>query len=79
MAAEDEEFDERAFDNDDDRDEVSDEGDVTAIEKSADPFIRFRRIGRKIGRRIRRCVRPVRRSIRRAIRRGRRIFRRFRG
>ena len=76
MAAEDEEFDERAFDNDDDRDEVSDEGDVTAIEKSADPFIRFRRIGRKIGRRIRRPVRP---RIRRAIRRGRRIFRRFRG
>ena len=76
MAAEDEEFDERAFDNDDDRDEVSDEGDVTAMEKSADPFIRFRRIGRKIGRRIRRPVRP---RIRRAIRRGRRIFRRFRG
>ncbi|CAH3130046.1 unnamed protein product [Pocillopora meandrina] len=76
VAAEDEEFDERAFDNDDDRDEVSDEGDVTAIEKSADPFIRFRRIGRKIGRRIRRPVRP---RIRRAIRRGRRIFRRFRG
>ena len=64
MAAEDEEFDERAFDNDDDRDEVSDEGDVTAIEKSADPFIHFIRIGRKIGR---------------AIRRGRRKFRRFRG
>ena len=79
MAAEDEEFDERAFDNDDDRDEVSDEGDVTAIEKSADPFIRPRRIGRKIGRRIRRRVRPVRPRIRRAIRRGRRIIRRFRG
>ena len=79
MAAEDEEFDERAFDNDDDRGEVSDEGDVTAMEKSADPFIRFRRIGRRIGRRIRRRVRPVRRTIRRAIRRGRRIFRRFRG
>ena len=79
MAAEDEEFDERAFDNDDDRDEVSDKGDVTAMEKSADPFIRFRRIGRRIGRRIRRRVRPVRRTIRRAIRRGRRIIRRFRG
>ena len=76
MAAEDEEFDERAFDNDDDRDEVSDEGDVTAMEKSADPFIRFRRSGRRIGRRIRRRFRPVRRRIRRAIRR---IFRRFRG
>ena len=79
MAAEDEEFDERAFDNDDDRDEVSDEGDVTAIEKSADPFIRFRRIGHRIGRKIRRRVLPVRRRIRRTIRRGRRIFRRFRG
>ena len=74
MAAEDEEFDERAFDN-----EVSDEGDVTAMEKSADPFIRFRRIGRKIGRKIRRRVPSVRRTIRRTIRRGRRIFRRFRG
>ena len=63
MAAEDEEFDERAFDNDDDRDEVSDEGDVTAIEKSADPFIRFRRIGHRIGRKIRRRVLPVRRRI----------------
>ena len=79
MAAEDEEFDERAFDNDDDRDEVSDEGDVTAMEKSADPFIRFRHIGRKIGRKIRRRVPFVRRKIRRTIRRGRRIFRRFRG
>ena len=79
MAAEDEKFDERAFDNDDDRDKVSDEGDVTAIEKSADPFIRFRRIGHRIGRRIRRRVLPVRRRIRRTIRRGRRIFRRFRG
>ena len=78
MAAEDEEFDERAFDNDDDKDEVSD-GDVTAIKKSADSFTRFRRIGRRIGRRIVRRIPFVRGRIRGAIRRGRRIFRRFRG
>ena len=78
MAAEDEEFDERAFDNDDDKDEVSD-GDVTAIKKSADSFTRFRRIGRRIGRRIVRRIPLVRGGIRGAIRRGRRIFRRFRG
>ena len=78
MAAEDEEFDERAFDNDDDKDEVSD-GDVTAIKKSADSFIRFRRIGRRIGRRIVRRIPLVRGGIRGAIRRGRRMFRRFRG
>ena len=79
MAAEDEEFDERAFDNDDDKDEVSDEGDVTAIKKSADSFTRFRRIGRRIGRRIVRRIPFVRGRIRGAIRRGRRMFRRFRG
>ena len=78
MAAEDEEFDERAFDNDDDKDEVSD-GDVTAIKKSADSFTRFRRIGRRIGRRIVRRIPLVRGGIRGAIRRGRRMFRRFRG
>lgn len=39
MATENEEFDEGAFDNDDDGDEVSDEDDVIAIEKSADPFL----------------------------------------
>ena len=78
MAAEDEEFDERAFDNDDDKDEVSD-GDVTAIKKSADSFTRFRRIGRRIGRRIVRRIPFVRGRIRGAIRRGRRMFRRFRG
>ena len=78
MAAEDEEFDERAFDNDDDKDEVSD-GDVTAIKKSADSFTRFRRIGGRIGRRIVRRIPLVRGGIRGAIRRGRRIFRRFRG
>ena len=78
MAAEDEEFDERAFDNDDDKDEVSD-GDVTAIKKSADSFTRFRRIGRRIGRIIVRRIPLVRGGIRRVIRRGRRIFRRFRG
>ena len=78
MAAEDEEFDERAFDNDDDKDEVSN-GDVTAIKKSADSFTRFRRIGRRIGRRIVRRIPFVRGRIRGAIRRGRRIFRRFRG
>ena len=78
MAAEDEEFDERAFDNDDDKDEVSN-GDVTAIKKSADSFTRFRRIGRRIGRRIVRRIPFVRRGIRGAIRRGRRMFRRFRG
>ena len=78
MAAEDEEFDERAFDNDDDKDEVSD-GDVTAIKKSADSFTRFRRIGRRIGRRIVRRIPFVRGRVRGAIRRGRRIFRRFRG
>ena len=78
MAAEDEEFDERAFDNDDDKDEVSD-GDVTAIKKSADSFTRFRRIGGRIGRRIVRRIPFVRGRIRGAIRRGRRIFRRFRG
>ena len=78
MAAEDEEFDERAFDNDDDKDEVSN-GDVTAIKKSADSFTRFRRIGRRIGRRIVRRIPLVRGGIRGAIRRGRRIFRRFRG
>ena len=78
MAAEDEEFDERAFDNDDDKDEVSN-GDVTAIKKSADSFTRFRRIGGRIGRRIVRRIPFVRGRIRGAIRRGRRIFRRFRG
>ena len=78
MAAEDEEFDERAFDNDDDKDGVSD-GDVTAIKKSADSFTRFRRIGRRIGRRIVRRIPFVRGRIRGVIRRGRRIFRRFRG
>ena len=78
MAAEDEEFDERAFDNDDDKDGVSD-GDVTAIKKSADSFTRFRRIGRRIGRRIVRRIPLVRGGIRGAIRRGRRMFRRFRG
>ena len=78
MAAEDEEFDERAFDNDDDKDEVSN-GDVTAIKKSADSFTRFRRIGRRIGRRIVRRIPFVRGRVRGAIRRGRRIFRRFRG
>ena len=78
MAAEDEEFDERAFDNDDDKDEVSN-GDVTAIKKSADSFTRFRRIGRRIGRRIVRRIPLVRGGIRGAIRRGRRMFRRFRG
>ena len=78
MAAEDEEFDERAFDNDDDKDEVSN-GDVTAIKKSADSFTRFRRIGRRIGRRIVRRIPFVRGRIRGAIRRGRRMFRRFRG
>ena len=78
MAAEDEEFDERAFDNDDDKDEVSD-GDVTAMEKSADSFTRFRRIGGRIGRRIVRRIPFVRGRIRGVIRRGRRIFRRFRG
>ena len=78
MAAEDEEFDERAFDNDDDKDEVSN-GDVTAIKKSADSFTRFRRIGRRIGRRIVRRIPFVRGGIRGAIRRGRRMFRRFRG
>ena len=78
MAAEDEEFDERAFDNDDEKDEVSN-GDVTAIKKSADSFTRFRRIGRRIGRRIVRRIPFVRGRIRGAIRRGRRIFRRFRG
>ena len=78
MAAEDEEFDERAFDNDDDKDEVSN-GDVTAIKKSADSFTRFRRIGGRIGRRIVRRIPLVRGGIRGAIRRGRRIFRRFRG
>ena len=79
MAAEDEEFDERAFDNDDDKDEVSDEGDVTAIKKSADSFTHFRRIGRRIGRVIVRRIPLVRGGIRRVIRRARRIFRRFRG
>ena len=78
MATEDEEFDERAFDNDDDKDEVSN-GDVTAIKKSADSFTRFRRIGRRIGRRIVRRIPFVRGGIRGAIRRGRRMFRRFRG
>ena len=78
MAAEDEEFDERAFDNDDDKDEVSN-GDVTAIKKSADSFTRFRRIGQRIGRIIVRRIPLVRGGIRRVIRRGRRIFRRFRG
>ena len=81
MAAEDEEFDERAFDNDDDKDEVSN-GDVTAIKKSADSFTRFtrfRRTGRRIGRRIVRRIPLVRGGIRGAIRRGRRMFRRFRG
>ena len=78
MAAEDEEFDERAFDNDDEKDEVSN-GDVTAIKKSADSFTRFRRIGRRIGRRIVRRIPLVRGGIRGAIRRGRRMFRRFRG
>ena len=78
MAAEDEEFDERAFDNDDDKDEVRN-GDVTAIKKSADSFTRFRRIGRRIGRRIVRHIPLVRGGIRGAIRRGRRMFRRFRG
>ena len=78
MAAKDEEFDERAFDNDDDKDEVSN-GDVTAIKKSADSFTRFRRIGRRIGRRIVRRIPLVRGGIRGAIRRGRRMFRRFCG
>lgn len=39
MATENEEFDEGAFGNEDDGDEVSDEDDVIAIEKSADPFL----------------------------------------
>ena len=78
MAAEDEEFDERAFDNDDDKDGVSD-GDVTAIKKSADSFTRFRRIGRRIGDRIVRRIPLVGGGIRSAIRLGRRMFRRFRG
>ena len=53
MATEDEQFDERAFDNDDDGDEISDEDDVRAIEKSAGP-IHLRRFRRRIGRRVRR-------------------------
>lgn len=39
MATENEEFDEGAFGNDNDGDEVSDEDDVIVIEKSADPFL----------------------------------------
>ena len=55
MVTEHEEFEEGAFDNDDDRDEVSDEDDVGVIEKSADPF-RFRRRFRRL-RRLRRLRR----------------------
>ena len=42
MATENKEFDEGAFDNDDDGGEISDTDDVRAIGKSADPF-RYRR------------------------------------
>ncbi|PFX15919.1 uncharacterized protein LOC111342906 [Stylophora pistillata] len=82
MVTEDEQFDERAFDNDDDGDDVSDEDDVSAVEKSADP-IRFRRVTRRLGRRVRRLIRRRRprpfRRVRRIIRRVRRRFRPFRG
>ena len=55
------------FESDDDGDEVSDEDDVIAIEKSADLFLfgRLRRRIRRGLRRIRRRIRRVRRAIRR--------------
>ena len=73
MATENEEFDEGAFGNDDDGDEVSDEDDVIAIEKSADPFL-FGRLWRRIRRGLRRIRRRIRR-VRRAVRRFRRGWR----
>lgn len=70
MATENEEFDEGAFGNDNDGDEVSDEDDVIVIEKSADPFL-FGRLRRRIRRGLRRIRRRIRR-VRRAVRRFRR-------
>ena len=49
--------------SDDDGDEVNDEDDVIAIEKSADLFGRLRRRIRRGLRRIRRRIRRVRRAI----------------
>ena len=57
------------FESDDDGDGVSDEDDVIATEKSADPFL----FGR-LRRRIRRGLRRIRRRIRR-VRRFRRGWR----
>ena len=64
------EFEPENFESDDDGDEVNDEDDVIAIEKSADLFL-FGRLRRRIRRGLRRIRRRIRRVCR-AIRRFRR-------